>query len=84
MQEAEVSVRNQMKNRKGSDAFVTSARMVAYNKLMGLSVASAYRQPVVFGDNEVQRQAERDKKLGKPKPPVMPKLKPLDPSLFGG
>ncbi|QNJ59235.1 tail assembly chaperone [Mycobacterium phage MrMiyagi] len=48
MNEVENAVRNQMKNKRGTDAFVHSARTAAFNKLMGLSVASAYRQPHSF------------------------------------
>lgn len=45
MNEAEMTVRRQMKNRKGTDAFAASSRIAAFNKLFGLSVASAYREP---------------------------------------
>lgn len=45
MNEAETAVRNQMKNSTGADMFAHSAKMAAYNKIMGLSVAAAYRQP---------------------------------------
>ena len=45
MNEAEATVRNQMKNQSGADMFANSAKMATYNKLMGLSVATAYRQP---------------------------------------
>lgn len=52
MNEAEMAVRNQMKNQSGADIFAHSAKLAAYNKLMGLSVASAYRQPSVFKNKE--------------------------------
>lgn len=45
MNEAEANVRKQMKNRRGTDTFVASHRIVTFNKLLGLSVAAAYRQP---------------------------------------
>lgn len=48
MNEAEATVRNQMKNQAGTDVFAHSAKIAAYNKLMGISVASAYRQPGMF------------------------------------
>ena len=73
MDEAEQTVRNQMKNRRGTDVFVTSARIVAYNKLFGLSVASAYRQP--------QLPATQGKPT-KTKPYAH--IKPMDPSKFSG
>lgn len=40
-----MNVRKQMKNRKGTETFVTSQRIATFNKLFGLSTASAYRQP---------------------------------------
>lgn len=43
--EAEQTVRMQMKNRRGTDGFALQARMVAFNKLLGLSVDSAYAAP---------------------------------------
>lgn len=45
MNEAEATVRNQMRNQTGADMFAHSAKLAAYNKLMGLSTAAAYRQP---------------------------------------
>jgi hypothetical protein len=45
MDEAEHAVREQMRNRKGTDMFANSARISTYNKLFGLNPASAYRQP---------------------------------------
>lgn len=45
LEEVEATVRNQMKNRRGTETFVTSQRIAAFNKIFGLSVASAYRQP---------------------------------------
>lgn len=42
-----MNVRKQMKNRKGTDSFVASQRIATFNKLFGLSTASAYRQPDV-------------------------------------
>jgi hypothetical protein len=52
MNEAEMTVRNQMKNQSGSDMFAQSSRTATYNKLMGLSVASAYRQPGLLKLND--------------------------------
>ena len=40
-----MTVRKQMKNRKGTDTFVHSQRIAAFNRLFGLSVAAAYAQP---------------------------------------
>ncbi len=48
MNEAETTVRNQMKNQKGTEMFVHSAKLAAYNKLMGISPVSAYRQPGII------------------------------------
>ncbi|QGJ90064.1 tail assembly chaperone [Mycobacterium phage Indlulamithi] len=45
MNEVEAQVRKQMKNRKGTETFVASQRIATFNKLFGLSVAAAYRQP---------------------------------------
>lgn len=47
--DAEATVRNQMKNRKGTDAFAASARISTFNKIFGLSTAAAYRQPELPG-----------------------------------
>ncbi|AEK07472.1 tail assembly chaperone [Mycobacterium phage Send513] len=47
VEEAEMTVRMQMKNRKGTDGFALQARHVAFNKLMGLDVSSAYAPPPV-------------------------------------
>jgi hypothetical protein len=63
MNEAEQTVRTQMKNRKGTDTFVLSARIATYNKIFGLSVASAYRQPNVVKPKAIKpksRIAEKD------------------------
>ena len=43
--EAEMAVRMQMKNRRGTDGFALQARTVAFNKLLGLSVEGAYAAP---------------------------------------
>jgi hypothetical protein len=48
MNEAEAAVRKQMKNQSGTDMFAQSARISAYNKLMGLDNTSAYRKPDSF------------------------------------
>lgn len=45
MNEAETTVRNQMRNQAGVDMFVQSAKLAAYNKCMGIDPSSAYRQP---------------------------------------
>ena len=45
MQEAEQTVRQQMKNKKGTEMFVASTRIATFNKIFGLSTASAFRQP---------------------------------------
>lgn len=42
-------MRTQMKNKKGTDIFVASARIASFNRLFGLSTASAYRQPNLPG-----------------------------------
>lgn len=70
---AEAQVRNQMKNRKGTDAFAQSARIVAFNKIFGLSTASAYRQPQLPG-----------KMTEKPVEKANPKAGQHDSSLFSG
>lgn len=57
--EAEQAVRIQMKNRKGTDGFALQARHVAFNKLMGLSVESAYAAPPTPGNAE-KRGPKRD------------------------
>lgn len=45
--EAEANMRSRMKKSRGNvDAFVSSARISTFNKLMGLSTASAYAAPV--------------------------------------
>lgn len=59
MDEAEATVRNQMKNRKGTDTFVRSQRIVTFNKLFGLSTAAAYRQP------QLPQQATKPKETQK-------------------
>lgn len=48
-EEAEMVIRLQMKNRRGTDGFAMQAREVAFNKLLGLSVASAYSAPPTKG-----------------------------------
>jgi hypothetical protein len=70
MNEAENTVRTQMKNRKGTDTFVASARIATYNKIFGLSVASAYRQPSLPGGKSAGAQpksriAEKDFDMSK-------------------
>lgn len=52
LQEAEQNVRQQMKNRKGTEMFVTSTRIATFNKIFGLSTASAYRQPDNISDKK--------------------------------
>lgn len=49
-EEAEMVVRMQMKNRRGTDGFALQARQVAFNKLVGLSVESAYAPPPTPGN----------------------------------
>lgn len=58
MNEAEAAVRNQMKNQAGTDVFAHSAKIAAYNKLMGISVASAYRQPGTFKNKKDETKAK--------------------------
>lgn len=49
--EAEMAVRNQMKNQRGSDSFILQARQLAFNKLVGLSKEAAYATPnITKGD----------------------------------
>lgn len=48
-EEAEMVVRMQMKNRRGTDGFALQARQVQFNKLLGLSVAEAYAAPPTPG-----------------------------------
>lgn len=50
-EEAEMVIRLQMKNRRGTDGFAMQAREVAFNKLLGLSVATAYAAPPSKGLN---------------------------------
>lgn len=54
--EAEMNVRLQMKNRKGTDGFALQAREVAFNKLLGLSVASAYATPSITRGESGERK----------------------------
>lgn len=56
MDEAENAVRKQMKNRQGTETFVASARISVYNKLFGLSPASAYRQPGPFVNGSAETE----------------------------
>lgn len=55
-----MNVRKQMKNRKGTESFVASQRIATFNKLFGLSVASAYRQP------EIPQKAKAEPKVPAP------------------
>lgn len=48
-EEAEMAVRMKMRNRKGTDGFALQARHVQFNKLVGLSVDSAYAPPPTPG-----------------------------------
>lgn len=52
MNEAEATVMRQMKNQAGAEMFAHSAKTAAYNKLMGISPTSAYRQPMSFTKKE--------------------------------
>lgn len=52
MNEAEANVIRQMKNQPGAEMFAHSAKTAAYNKLMGISTASAYRQPMSLTKKE--------------------------------
>lgn len=51
-----MTVRKQMKNRKGTDTFVASQRISTFNKLFGLSVAAAYRQPELPNQEKPKNQ----------------------------
>lgn len=83
--EAEQAVRMQMKNRKGTDPFALQARHVAFNKMVGLSVDSAYAAPTVPGrGNAEKRGPKRD--LGKLSVPrvIDAEGKSIDLSRFNG
>ena len=58
LNEVESTVRKQMRNQAGTDIFVQSAKIAAYNKLMGLSTASAYRQPDSFTLSKKEGEVE--------------------------
>lgn len=58
LNEVESTVRKQMRNQAGTDIFVQSAKIAAYNKLMGLSTASAYRQPDSFTLNKKEGETK--------------------------
>lgn len=62
MAEAEATVRRQMRNKKGVDAFANSARTVTFNRLMGLSTASAYKQPAVFSTKSLTKKTKASQK----------------------
>ena len=80
MNEAEAAVRNQMKNQSGSDVFAHSAKLAAYNKLMGISVASAYRQPGTF-----KSKKKDESKAKSPVPqPVTVSGENVDLTMFNG
>lgn len=66
-------MRNSMKNRRGTDAFAQSARIVAFNRIFGLSEAAAYRQPELPG-----------KLAEKPVAKANPKAGQHDSSMFSG
>lgn len=51
-EEAESMIRAQMKNRRGTDGFALQARQVTFNKLVGLSVESAYAAPPKLNNGE--------------------------------
>ena len=57
--EAEATVRIQMKNRRGTDGFALQARQVMFSKLLGLDVTAAYAPPPVPGSGE-GRTTKRD------------------------
>jgi hypothetical protein len=63
MNEVEMAVRNQMKNRKGTDIFVRSQRISAFNRLFGLSTASAYRDPQLPKQAEDKPKTKRGQKV---------------------
>ncbi len=55
-----MAVRTQMKNRKGSDGFAMQARVVTFNKLVGLSVNEAYATPAITKGEGKKTQQKRD------------------------
>jgi hypothetical protein len=58
MDEAEMAIRqSQIGKSSNASAFINSARTVAFNRLMGLSVASAYRQPEISGLSKMKPEA---------------------------
>lgn len=66
IEEAEAAVRIQMKNRRGTDGFALQARQVAFNKLVGLPVDSAYAAPPVKGTSEAGKKKNLER-LSAPK-----------------
>jgi hypothetical protein len=60
MNEAEATVRKQMKNRKGTETFVASQRIATFNKIFGLSVAAAYRQPSLPGMTTEKKKTQKE------------------------
>jgi hypothetical protein len=65
--EAEANMRQRMKKSRGNvDAFVTSARISTFNKLMGLSTAAAYASPVsTAGLTKKSEKSKTPTKFGK-------------------
>lgn len=58
--EAEMVVRLQMKNRRGTDGFALQAKQVAFNKLLGLDVSSAYAAPPSIGKMSAEGKPKRN------------------------
>lgn len=57
MDEAEQNIRRSMRNRKGTDTFVLSARQATYNKLLGIKdTKNVYKQPQIVKQQEAQKQ----------------------------
>lgn len=80
-EEAEMVVRRQMKNRRGTDGFALQAREVTFKKLVGLDTTTSYAAPPT--PKGVVKGPKRD--VGSVKvPKAFLEGKRIDPSRFAG